>query len=30
MTIKKYKTKGYINTEIIDIDGAQNSNGLEE
>lgn len=30
MTIKKYKTKGYINTKIIDIDGAQNSNGLEE
>jgi len=30
MTIKKYKTKEYINTEIIDIDGAQNSNGLEE
>ena len=30
MTIKKYKTKGYINTKIIDIDGAQNLNGPEE
>jgi len=30
MKIKKYKTKGYINTKIIDIDGAQNLNGPEE